>query len=422
MTKLSATLALTVVIVLAGSSIGSGQVPAPGLLIAYSVSHPMPNGLETRHICLVDWRTTRTQLLTSERYVADSLPTWSPDGARVAFTRAFYSEAQTSNIFTVDPRTFRRRLVPRDGSNLAPDWSPDGRRIAYIHGYRGFDLRVMNADGSRRRSLGPSGQVYGPSWSHDGAQIAFTKNELGRAAIWTVGADGRGERLLIDDAAEPDWSLDGRTIAFTRRGSDRTRHIWVASADGTEQRPSTFGDTYDSAPAYGPPQLGLVFERSGDLYHLHGTAPELLVGTRLQEQFPSWGGGVPGARITGSPCSILGEESAERLVGTASTDYIYGGPGRDAIVAGRGRDVALGEAGNDRVFGGNGSDALGGGPGADRLFGGRGSDALYGGPGADLLVGGAGSDIFRCGPGRDRVVLEGRERATRNCEVRIRSR
>ena len=57
------------------------------------------------------------------------IPSWSPDGRALAFTRS-------------------------PGWNFFPDWSPDGRRILFASGRDGgTDLFVMNADGSGQRNL-----------------------------------------------------------------------------------------------------------------------------------------------------------------------------------------------------------------------------------------------------------------------------
>ena len=48
----------------------------------------------------------------------------------------------------------------------------------------------------------------------DGKQIVFTRTTPTRSAIYTVGADGRGERLLVGDARGAAWSADGRSLAF----------------------------------------------------------------------------------------------------------------------------------------------------------------------------------------------------------------
>jgi WD40 repeat protein len=419
MTKLSVVLVTAAALIVSGFVADTGSTIQASGLIAYSVAHPMPSGVETRHICLLDPSTGRTQRLTHERYVFDYGPAWSPAGV-LAFTRRFYNEDQTDNIFTIHSSGTNLRLLQRDGNNLWPSWSPDGKQIVYATGFHGFELRVMNADGSGVRSLGPSGGVSGPAWSPDGTRIMYSRNDFGNS-VWVVGTDGRGARRLIDNAEGGRWSPDGGRVVFSRFGAGRRSQIWVATADGANERQLTIGGAYDRSPSWSADGTEIVFERNGDLYAIgaDGTAGRRLTRTRLVERYPAWS---TQAQVLGRPaCSVLGGAGGQRLSGTPSPDYVYGGGGDDEIRTGGGRDVALGEAGADRIHGGAHSDALGGGSGPDVLYGDAGPDILYGGPGADLLVGGAGSDSFRCGPGRDTVILDSRERAGRDCEVRIRS-
>ncbi|SEP94465.1 Hemolysin-type calcium-binding repeat-containing protein [Loktanella sp. DSM 29012] len=98
------------------------------------------------------------------------------------------------------------------------------------------------------------------------------------------------------------------------------------------------------------------------------------------------------------------------LIGTAQSDYIYGGTtpnetgtGSDTIDAGRGNDTVYAGDGADTVFGGSGNDLIYGGTGDDRLNGNGGNDVLYGGDGNDSLLGGMGTDSLFGGQGNDRI-------------------
>ena len=109
--------------------------------------------------------------------------------------------------------------------NLWPDWSPDGSRIVFAGADEdGFDLNVMNADGTglvRLTDL-PGDELY-PGWSPDGTRIAFGTDD-GAESDWTsslmvVQQDGSGSVTLLTREQElvdtPSWSPDGRRIAFT---------------------------------------------------------------------------------------------------------------------------------------------------------------------------------------------------------------
>jgi Tol biopolymer transport system component len=97
---------------------------------------------------------------TPERVTAepgdDSDPSWSPDGAEIAFTRRQPAEGAPSELFVMDRDGTRiRRLIDPafdTGSPLKddadPSWSPDGARIAF-ESARNDGLWVVDAAGQR---------------------------------------------------------------------------------------------------------------------------------------------------------------------------------------------------------------------------------------------------------------------------------
>jgi Tol biopolymer transport system component len=138
----------------------------------------------------------------------DRVPSWSPDGTRVAFA---HLEGRAQRVNVLDLRTGRIRDL---GEGYSPDWSPDSNRLVFLDaGAR--DLGTMNADGSGRRNLGLTSygidQETAPAWSPDGRRIAFVGTGL-----YVVGADGANPRKIRPEGhgGGADWSLSGREIAF----------------------------------------------------------------------------------------------------------------------------------------------------------------------------------------------------------------
>ncbi len=95
---------------------------------------------------------------------------------------------------------------------------------------------------------------------------------------------------------------------------------------------------------------------------------------------------------------------AVKIVGNKSANVILGGSKNDTLYGNSGNDSILGNAGNDVLYGGFGSDTLKGGDGNDKIFGGAGADKLYGGKGDDTLIGGAGNDSLWGGDGSDTFI------------------
>ena len=76
-------------------------------------------------------------------------PAWSPDGAKIAFSRF---DGRRYQIFVMNPDgTDPVQLTQGEGSASDAAWSPDSSRIAFTRCSAGScDIYVMNADGSRR--------------------------------------------------------------------------------------------------------------------------------------------------------------------------------------------------------------------------------------------------------------------------------
>ena len=149
-----------------------------------------------------------------------TVPSWSPDGRRLAFVRAEPGKPRVWNIWTVDmpggtPVRVTRHPV---GQPWGAAWFPDGDRIAYSHEDRliirtleGKELRVFKSPLRGRL-------VRTPAVSPDGKRIIF---QVRRDGAWILDlATGFMSRVLEDPSAEEfTWSPDGKRIAYHSRRS-----------------------------------------------------------------------------------------------------------------------------------------------------------------------------------------------------------
>ena len=202
----------------------------------------------------------------------------SPDGTRVAFTRADANVDNSSVLSILDLATGQSvvlaatrttnppagrvcntstRIRTCQGFDGSPRWSPDGRSIAFERqemapepgaSWNSAALFVVGADGSNfHRVTPPSVQAIGPAWSPDGNRLAFdgtdmVVNAAGTSVvnikddIYTIGVDGSGLARLTHDGISglPDWTTGGR-LAFVRNASPTSSEHWIIDVDGANQ-------------------------------------------------------------------------------------------------------------------------------------------------------------------------------------------
>jgi Tol biopolymer transport system component len=82
--------------------------------------------------------------------------------------------------------TGRVNLTRNPAADSQAVWSPDGARVALT---RAGAIVVMGADGSGQLALGSGAE---PSWSPDGQRLAFIRD----GAVWTSSPAGTGAQQL----------------------------------------------------------------------------------------------------------------------------------------------------------------------------------------------------------------------------------
>ena len=227
-----------------------------------------------------------------------------------------------------------RRLTDADGSDILPTWSPDGSRIAFLSNrivfddsdgsivtgqkkQENFNIYVMNSDGSNVRNLAPD--VFIASRSFRGHNLTapnppvWSPNGLLAFGDWTslhvVHPDKPGAVSMGLASADPAWSPDGEWIAWAHSEPGSIRdgiyfgaNIYVARPDGTERR-GVF--QMSSTATYEPPVLNLTWTPDGQSLRFVFAPRHFMYGLyqlSLGEANPQLIAEVPrGSRIVWSP-------------------------------------------------------------------------------------------------------------------------
>ena len=226
----------------------------------------------------------------------DQLPMYSRDGTRFAFFRQTGTGPTTYELVVANGDGSGQQVVSTEAVTFdySINWSADGRSIILddIHGHvtrldtvgnappekitypdvrdiialrppdegvllyrtvtaQGWELQIMDTDGTQARPVFPSGgtslrddDYSGYQWSPDGSKIAFRlhPDASDDFRIYVVNADGSGlHRLTHETGTECEcdmfWSPDSTMIAFNRWRLDptigewRVRPVGIASVD-----------------------------------------------------------------------------------------------------------------------------------------------------------------------------------------------
>ena len=183
-------------------------------------------GIPTFEIYVMDADGKNQQRLTENRH-GDWNPLWSPDGKRIVFSSRrdghFIGDfGITEEIYVMDTDgQHQQRLTENRQNDLLPSWSPNGKRIAFASDEKGnfenFEIYVMDANGGNQQRLTNNrGDDWNPSWSPDGQRIAFMSKRNGNAEIYVMDADGGNPQNLTNNPhgdASPAWFVPAFLLA-----------------------------------------------------------------------------------------------------------------------------------------------------------------------------------------------------------------
>jgi hypothetical protein len=156
-----------------------------------------------------------------------AVPSWSPDGTRLAFVKAQPNHPDVWNLWTADLATGEQKQVTFNTSGMpwGGSWFPDGRRIAYAKDDVLIVLDLVSGTFRDYRSPIAGRLLRAPAVSPDGGQIIF---QVSRDGAWLLDLSNGGMHRVLNDptAEEYAWAPDGRRVAFHSQRSGGWG-IWV---------------------------------------------------------------------------------------------------------------------------------------------------------------------------------------------------
>jgi Tol biopolymer transport system component/imidazolonepropionase-like amidohydrolase len=253
---------------------------------------------------------------------AGALPTFSPDGTRVAFLDPD-SQLRVVTVASGEARTAHGRL----NEPGKPSWSPDGRAVVmsalrtYSTRFREGTNQVLwvqvepspSVDGRDafspdrwidplpHKSIGMR-QNLGPVWSPDGREMVAIVD--GSVSIFPVGRDGTSlgsvRRVTADLASSPSWAAD-------------SRHVLYQTADVLKVVDTVTGEVRTIRPALtvtAPEVTGVTTIHAARLFDARDTTVRtgvdiVIAGARIREVRPHRDDGHEGRVVDAGQGTVL---------------------------------------------------------------------------------------------------------------------
>jgi TolB protein len=208
-------------------------------------------------LCTMD-KTGNDMRKIMDKTVACQKPVRSHSGTKLLFTAVKFDHWTNEDNSVGMSSEYELCIVNIDGTNLTiidsfnntesgrfgcSNWSPDDSQIIYVK-YSGpslekHDLILYNISDKKSKTLKTEGDICNPEFSPDGKQIVYCASSETDHHIYKMDINGNNNQLIVRNASSPRWSSQGDKIAYLSSGKERSSQIFVASANGRNQKQLT---------------------------------------------------------------------------------------------------------------------------------------------------------------------------------------
>jgi serine/threonine-protein kinase len=199
-------------------------------------------------VWIYEWATERLTRLTFDP-AQDTLPVWTPDGKRIAFSST-RGRNGVRNLYwqRADGTGEAERLTDSENHQWLGSWHPDGRHLAFAEMSTLTarpDIMILEMEGSEEQGWRP-GKITRfvespdvdnlPAFSPDGRWLAYMSNQTGRFEVYVRPFPGPGGiwQVSTQSGRYPVWSRVRRELFFW--SSDETMMVVPYTVEGKEFR------------------------------------------------------------------------------------------------------------------------------------------------------------------------------------------
>ena len=190
---------------------------------------------------LLDLTTGKTTQLTNTPDY-ESAPSWSPDGAFLAYETYHNDTLQIVIGPANDPIHNTVPLTTSSAANYSPAWAPGGRQIAFISNGEVIIADLNKTDSQRFTTISNTDLAAEshPVWSPDGKKLAWASasQSVGYSGIYIWDASRDVPAQWIGDGNYPAWNTQGDQITTTVSTPNNT-YLTTYALDGKTLQPLT---------------------------------------------------------------------------------------------------------------------------------------------------------------------------------------